>query len=264
VNHGKTLFIIESKFGNDGYAAWFKILEMLGKSENHYIDCRNETDWEFMAAKIKLMSTSLNDIIDLLAKLNAINPILWNNKIIWSENFIKNIEDAYKRRNNKCMYFDEIVALTGINVNINSNNADINTQRKVKDTKVKDTKVKDIIQNKEVLDLNEFSKVYFDEKFIGEKSLDIFDKLMRIDGYTKDQIMQAIKFGRGDPFWSSNFLSPQKLRNKNKDGVKYIDVFLAKILSNGNNQTGNKPKYAATDEQLAASIAKHFATDNDI
>jgi hypothetical protein len=57
VNHGKTLFIIESKFGNDGYAAWFKILEMLGKSDNHFIDCRKDEDWEYMSAKIKLMKT---------------------------------------------------------------------------------------------------------------------------------------------------------------------------------------------------------------
>ena len=33
VNHGKTLFILEQKYGNDGYAFWFKLLEMLGGSD---------------------------------------------------------------------------------------------------------------------------------------------------------------------------------------------------------------------------------------
>jgi len=33
VNHGKTMFILEEKFGNNGYAFWFKLLELLGKEE---------------------------------------------------------------------------------------------------------------------------------------------------------------------------------------------------------------------------------------
>jgi competence protein ComGF len=148
VNHGKTLFIIESKFGLEGYAAWFKILEMLGKSENHYIDCRNTADWEFMCAKIQLMTVELKDVIDLLAKLNAINAKLWENKIIWSENFVKNIQDAYRRRNNKCMQLTEICKQLGIdnciNDDINTINDDINTQSKVKETKL--NKIKEEIR----------------------------------------------------------------------------------------------------------------------
>jgi hypothetical protein len=32
-NHGRKMYIIEEKFGNDGYATWFKLLEQLGKSK---------------------------------------------------------------------------------------------------------------------------------------------------------------------------------------------------------------------------------------
>jgi hypothetical protein len=32
---------------------------------------------------------------------------------------------------------------------------------------------------------------------------------------------------RGDPFWSKNFLSPLKLRDKDDNKVLYIDRFLA-------------------------------------
>ncbi len=107
VNHGKTLFIIESKFGNDGYAAWFKILETLGSSEHHYIDCRKDEDWEYLNAKIKLMHTSLQEVLDLCAKMGAINKTLWEHRVIWSENFVKNIDDAYKRRTAKCPGFED-------------------------------------------------------------------------------------------------------------------------------------------------------------
>jgi hypothetical protein len=36
MQHGRKMHIIESKYGNNGYAAWFKLLEELGKANNHY------------------------------------------------------------------------------------------------------------------------------------------------------------------------------------------------------------------------------------
>lgn len=39
VKCGRTIFILESKYGNDGYAFWFKLLEILGDTEGHYYDC---------------------------------------------------------------------------------------------------------------------------------------------------------------------------------------------------------------------------------
>ena len=57
-----------------------------------------------------------------------------------------------------------------------------------------------------------------------------WDKLRRIDGRKdKKEICQAIEWARGDPFWSSNFHSPLKLRKRNDDGVMYIDVFIEKL-----------------------------------
>jgi len=107
-NHGKTIYILEQKYKSDGYTAWFKVLEKLGSNENHYIDCRNDADWEFLQASIPLMQTELSNILDLLAKLEAIHPELWEKKIIWSGKFIQNIEDAYKRRNDLCMQFNDL------------------------------------------------------------------------------------------------------------------------------------------------------------
>ncbi len=51
---GKTIFILEQKYGNDGYAFWFKLLEFLGTKEGHYLDCHNIEDIEFLQAKTHL------------------------------------------------------------------------------------------------------------------------------------------------------------------------------------------------------------------
>jgi hypothetical protein len=75
--------------------------------------------------------------------------------------------------------------------------------------------------------LNDFSKLYFEEKYINDDSLKTFDELIRIDKYNSEQIKESIQKARSQQFWDSNFLSPVKLRKKDKDGVKYIDKFLA-------------------------------------
>lgn len=102
-NQGKSIFILESKFGHIGYSVWFKTLEILGNSENHFIDLRNETDLLFLVSKLKITENQLMDIYDLLAKIDSIDRYFWSKKIVFSENFLKNVEEAYKRRNNKCM-----------------------------------------------------------------------------------------------------------------------------------------------------------------
>lgn len=46
-------------------------------------------------------------------------------------------------------------------------------------------------------------------------------------GYTEAQIVQAVTDAANEPFWRTNFRSLLKLSRRNRDGVPYIDVFLA-------------------------------------
>lgn len=95
---GKTIFILEQKFGNDGYAFWFKLLELLGKTENHVYDCRNPDDFEFLQAKTRLSEETTNKILDLLSDLKAIDRDLWKIKVIWVQNFVNNLSALYSNR----------------------------------------------------------------------------------------------------------------------------------------------------------------------
>ena len=73
----------------------------------------------------------------------------------------------------------------------------------------------------------------FNPKFFQEKKwVECYEKLIRIDGYTEDQIFEIVKIFRSDGNWwkdSGNFESLLKLRRTNKDGIKYIDLFSIKI-----------------------------------
>lgn len=76
-------------------------------------------------------------------------------------------------------------------------------------------------------DLQEFAKKYFAKKYLNNSTLQTFDRLIRIDKYDVLSVKKAIENAKNDAFWERNFISPNKLRLKNKEGVMYIDVFLS-------------------------------------
>jgi uncharacterized phage protein (TIGR02220 family) len=140
-NHKQTMFILESRYGNDGYAFWFKLLETLGNTEGHVINCRNEVTQEFLQAKTRLEWSICHEMLDLLAKLQAIDPNLWSEGLVWSDNFISRIADVYKNRRveipTKPSFYRQKPEQAVVST-------DRNPQSKVKESKVKETKLKDI------------------------------------------------------------------------------------------------------------------------
>ena len=98
VKHQKTMYILEEKYGNDGYAFWFKLLELLGDTDGHYLDLSNKMNWKYLTAKTKLAEEKCREILDLLAELDAIDPELWKKEGVWSQNFVNNFIDLYKKR----------------------------------------------------------------------------------------------------------------------------------------------------------------------
>ena len=97
--HKGTMFILEQQYGNDGYSFWFKMLEILGTSEGHFIDCNNPHQWLFLTAKTRLSEDICRNILSLLSGLDAIDRELWEcSNIIWSANFVERVSEAYRNR----------------------------------------------------------------------------------------------------------------------------------------------------------------------
>lgn len=98
VKGGRTIFILESKFGNDGYAFWFKLLEILCDTNNHFFDCKNASNWEFLLAKTHTTEEIANKIIKTLIDLGKIDEELWEDKVIWIQSLANNLAFFYERR----------------------------------------------------------------------------------------------------------------------------------------------------------------------
>lgn len=94
-----TLFALEAKYGNDGYAFWFKLLELLGKKDTAAIDCSDNNEWYYLLHKMRMEGTQVDEILGLLSNLKAIDPDLWTqHRIIWSDNFVARLNVVYSKR----------------------------------------------------------------------------------------------------------------------------------------------------------------------
>ncbi len=156
VSDGKTKMILQNEFGNDGYAFWYKILELLCESENQVYDYNNPASWRLLLAKTHVTEDIAVKILQLLADLGTIDPELHKGKVIWCQNLVENLELVYRRRSTGTPEKPVIVNKNPININKNP-------QTKLNNTKLNNTKKQSISQKFEV-----FWKAYPKRKSKGQ------------------------------------------------------------------------------------------------
>ena len=95
----RTKSILESRFGNDGYAFWFKLLELLCKTDGHSYDCRSALDWEYLLGYTRVSAETAGQILDLLAGMGKIDQPLWaDGQTIWCQALVENLRPVYEKR----------------------------------------------------------------------------------------------------------------------------------------------------------------------
>lgn len=140
---GKKMFYLEETYGNNGFAVFLKLLRELANADYHYLDLSNGKTIMFLSAKCKVTKDILLSIIADLATLEKFDKELWtDNKVIWCQDFVDSIQDAYKKRINECINRDELITiLEGLGIRKPSkktnkpSNSGINPQIKKKKSK---------------------------------------------------------------------------------------------------------------------------------
>ncbi len=129
----KTLYILESNFGIAAYAFWFKLLELLASSPGHYFRFDNPAGWQFLTAKTKVSDDIGRQILDELALLDAIDKELYEEKCIWSQNFVDGLSEVYRRRQielpQKPSYYRQKPTSSGVSDDINPSRAQVSTDK---------------------------------------------------------------------------------------------------------------------------------------
>jgi hypothetical protein len=97
--HGRTMFTIEREFGILGYGFFFKLLEVLGNTEGHFIDAEDHATMKYLQAQTYTDEETCLKVLNLFATLDAIDPKLWEQNLIWSDNFVAGLAPCYRNRN---------------------------------------------------------------------------------------------------------------------------------------------------------------------
>ena len=81
---------------------------------------------------------------------------------------------------------------------------------------------------------------------VGKRWHDAMDRLIRLDGYTPEQIRQVIDWSQGNEFWAPNILSAPKLREK-------FDTLKGQML----NERNRTQRISAADRKLQEGMERH-------
>ena len=211
-DEGKKMFYIEETYGNDGFATFIKILRELAKTDYHYLDLSKNTTLMFLSAKCKINKQTLESIIIDLVDLDKFDRILWTeNKVIWCQDFVDSIQDAYNKRKNKCITYDSLLlhlVSLGVRKPIKSKSiAPVNTQTILEETKVDKTILDRESEFKNSLQpfleefgkdtLNDFYLYWTEKKPKGRKMLfemqKTFDVKRRLDRWSKNNFNKKEK-----------------------------------------------------------------------
>jgi len=222
--HGRTMHSIKRRCGAEGYAFWFCLLELLGNSAGHFIDCNDKNSWIYLVEYSMVADEEkAEEIINFLIDLGALDEKLWKKKkILWSDNFADRLGGLYKRRNDgslpekptlkhkkddKCIHKSNLGDISDV----------INPQSKVKESKEKESK-RENRPNEEIIQF--FIKSILDWKPNWKKPtesiLDQWDndirKMIDIDKRGRPEIIEVIKWLTQDSFWQRTIFSARNLR----------------------------------------------------
>jgi len=163
VKDGRTLFILENKYGCMGTGFFTNIMRFLCQTPDHHFCINDDSDRLFFFSKTKCDEESGTAMLDLMAKTGKIYGPLWvSSRVIVSPDLLTSLKDAYVKRKNTIITIEEIIALYTKKIVSDTGNTDINEfptpettqedkidgknsaenpQSKVKETKLKESKV---------------------------------------------------------------------------------------------------------------------------
>jgi len=190
---GETTKYVENTYGNDGFATWVKILRALAITDFHFLDLSNRKKLMTLCSTCKVSEDFLMKFLSDLAEFKEIDSELWVKKIVWSDQFIESIEDAYAKRTNDIIKREELIhMLKGFRTRKSRKRRSKgpgNTQSILDNTIVKNNKVKDI---KEEETKEEETKLITAD--VWPSFLDFWNKYDKDVGKTKaEKIWQTIQ-----------------------------------------------------------------------
>lgn len=217
--------------GIAGIGIFWNIAEMLYE-QNGYLEI---SEYNRIAFELRTDENIIKEIIEKsgLFKLNATK--FFSESILRRLKMIKNKSEQAKKSVGYRWEKQRLMKNTNVLQTYNDSNTNKVKESKVNKSKIKeDKKPKISFSDESLLFVKWFKKLITENYFPkNEKQIndwrECYDKLIKIDKRTKDEIKAVCEFARNDEFWSGNFFTPLKLRKKSKENICYFDMINEKL-----------------------------------
>jgi hypothetical protein len=99
---GRTLFILQSKYGLEGIGFFTNLLRALCTTPGHILDLSNPVDHLYTTSRIGVIDEKrADDMLEIMVQTGKIDARLWQQKrIIYSQDFVDSLDELYRKR--KC------------------------------------------------------------------------------------------------------------------------------------------------------------------
>lgn len=99
--NSNTIEALENLYGNDGYAFWFKLLEILSSTDGLYIDCKDPAQWMRLLSRVRMEEEKANRCFDVLVTYGTISREYWeNDRVVWCPELVRRLIERRQIRDN--------------------------------------------------------------------------------------------------------------------------------------------------------------------
>ena len=94
----KELEIFINKHGNEGYAFYYRLFELLGVTPDHRYDCNKSVNYQYLLTKTGVKEDSFEQLMISLVDLDIVNEKQGGKGMIWVQSFVDSVAVVYEKR----------------------------------------------------------------------------------------------------------------------------------------------------------------------
>ena len=168
VKDGRTLFVLETQYGATGTGVFTNVMRFLCSTPDHHFSIGNPSDRLFFFSKLHIDEAKGMEMLGLMVKTGKLDGQLFNHQIIYCQDLINSIQEAYRKRENEIITKERVLQFYGLpaaekeltaeEIELARTHGDGNTQRR--EEKRKEEKKKVVIDDETWLKALEENPVY--------------------------------------------------------------------------------------------------------
>lgn len=110
VKDGRTLTVLQHKYGLAGIGFFTNLMRILSDTPDHYLNLSSEADRLYMSSKIGCDEDEMEAYIETMITTGKLDETLWGvHSVVYCSDLVDSLESLYEKRKTRPMTIDQIV-----------------------------------------------------------------------------------------------------------------------------------------------------------